>query len=309
MSSPAVNGEFTGRSERHCVPLVRMHGVGNPFLTGFEPMTKSRWLVVALSCSLVATPTISKAQAADSTKEQAQDFVHDVLRALLGPNWNLFAHGGVTTDDRFLLQRAVNPIDGERALQSATGFAIGGGAGVDILVRMGFRASYTYTSRDLNFKTNNGNGSNALNIDDVGTLKTHTAALEVMRYMLPTRAAINPYGTLGIQGSWWVLDEKSPLVTSSGASTQFSGSPLFSFGVQFKASDKWSGRLEAALSSGRNPFTGNRSFRAFAGPTIDEPTSISRTDFRLAGVYHFGRPKMPRATSPVAHKRRVEARP
>jgi len=148
-----------------------------------------------------------------------------------------------------------------------------------------------------------------LDIDDVGTLKTHTAALEVIRYMLPTRAAINPYGTLGIHGTWWVLDEKSPLVTSSGASTPFSISPLFSFGVQFKASDKWSGRLEAALSSGRNPFTGNKSFRAFSGPTIDEPSSVSRTDYRLAGVYHFGKPKMPKATSPVARRGRGEARP
>jgi opacity protein-like surface antigen len=265
-------------------------------------MSKSRWLLVASICSLVAVPTISKAQAPDSTKEQAQDFVRDVLRALLGPNWNLFAHGGVTTDERFLLQQAVNPIDGERALQSATGFAIGGGAGVDILLRMGFRASYTFTSSDLNFRTDNGNGSNALNIDDVGTLKSHTVALEVMRYMLPSAAAITPYGTLGIRGTWWALHEKSPLVTSTGASTPFSVSPLFSFGVQFKASHKWSGRLEATLSSGHNPFTGNKSFRSLAGPVIDEPSSISRTDFRVAGVYHFGRRKMPSASSALTHE-------
>ena len=72
-------------------------------------MSKSRWLVVALICSLVATPTISNAQAPDSTrdrlKEHADDFVHDVLRSLLRPNWNVFVHGGFTTTDRFLLQR------------------------------------------------------------------------------------------------------------------------------------------------------------------------------------------------------------
>jgi opacity protein-like surface antigen len=265
-------------------------------------MSKSRWLVVALICSLVVMPTISKAQAADSTKEQAQDFVRDVLRALLGPNWNLFAQTGLTTSERFLLQQAVNPADGQRALQSATGFDIGGGAGVDILLRMGFRASYTYASSKLNFKTDNGNGSNALNIDDVGTLKSQTLAVEVIRYMLPWRAAINPYATVGIQGTWWLLDEKSPLVTGSGASTPFSVSPLFSFGAQFKASNRWSARLEAVLSGGRNPFTGNKSFRSFAGPVIDEPTSVGRTDFRLAGVYHFGKPKMPSATPAVTHE-------
>jgi|SRR5436190_3840877 len=266
-------------------------------------MSNSRCVVLALLCSLVAVPTISKAQVPDSTKEQAQDFVHDVLRALIGPNWNLFAHGGVTTDDRFLLQQAPNPSDGQRSLQSATGFDIGGGAGVDILLRMGFRASYTYRSSDLNFRTDNGNGSKALNIDNVGTLKSQTVALEVMRYMLPSRAAITPYGTIGVQGTWWLLDEKSPLVTGTGASTPFSLSPLFSFGVQFKASHKLSARLEAVLSSGHNPFTGNKSFRSLAGgPLIDEPTGIARTDFRLAGVYHFGRPKMPSAPSALTHE-------
>jgi hypothetical protein len=282
--------------------LVRINRAGNPFLTGLERMLKSRWQVVALICSLVVTPTIANAQAADSTKAQAQDFVRDVLRALLGPDWNLFAAGGATKSERFLLQQAVNPSDGQRALQSATGFDIGGGAGVDILLRTGFRASYTYASSTLNFRTNNGDGSKALNIDDVGTLKSQTLALELIHYMLPWRAAINPYGTLGIQGTWWLLHEKSPLVTGIGAATPFSVSPLFSFGVQFKATHKFSARLEATLSGGRNPFTGNRSFRSFAGPVIDEPTSVNRTDFRLAAVYHFGKSKMPSATPTVTHE-------
>lgn len=278
------------------------HGVGNPFLTGLGSMSKSRWLVVALICSLVAMPTISKAQAADSTREQANDFVRDVLRALLGPDWNLFAHGGFTSGNRFVLQQAVNPIDGQRSLQSSTGFNVGGGAGVDVLLRMGFRVHYTFTSSNLNFRTDNGNGSNALDIDDVGRIKTHTATVEVMRYMLPSRAKITPYGTLGLQTTWWVLDEKSPLVTSSGASTPFSIGPLFAFGMQFKVSDKVSARLETSLTSGHNPFTGNKSYRALSGPTIDEPDNVSRTDFRVAGVYHFGKPKMPSVRSPVAHR-------
>jgi hypothetical protein len=208
----------------------------------------------------------------------------------------------VTTDDRYLLQRADAPVVGERALRTATGFNVGGGAGVDILLQMGFRASYTFRSSQLNFRTDDGNGSDALNIDDVGRLKTHTGALEVMRYMLPAGAAINPYGTLGIQGSWWVLDSKSPVVTSSGASTPFSISPLFSFGVQFKATSRLSGRVETILSSGHNPFTGNRSFRANSGLSIDEPSGINHTDFRVAAVYNFGTRKMPTLPLPVAHR-------
>ena len=69
------------------------------------------------------------------------------------------------------------------------------------------------------------------------------------------------------------------------------------FGVQITAKKHWSGRLEAALSDGHNPFTGKHSFRALSGPTIDEPTKIDRTDFRFAIVYHFGKPPMPNAMS------------
>jgi opacity protein-like surface antigen len=265
-------------------------------------MSKVRWLAVSLLCSLVALPTTSSAQARDSVKADAEDFVHDVIRALIGPNWNVFGQGGFTTGHRFVLQHAANTLDGQRALQSATGFNLGAGAGVDILLRMGFRVNYSFTSSNLNFKTDDGNGSSALNIDDVGRLKTNTLSLEVMRYMLPSRAAITPYGTLGIQGTWWSLDEKSPLVTSSGAGTPFAIGPLFSFGVQVKAAEHWSGRAELALSSGHNPFTGNKSFRALSGPTIDEPTSVNRTEYRIAGVYHFGKPTKPAAALPVAHK-------
>jgi hypothetical protein len=268
-------------------------------------MSTSRSLVTALICSLVAVPMTANAQAPEPTKEpikeQAEDFGHDVLHALIGPNWNLFAHGGFTSDDRFLLQRAPGAIERERSLQSSAGYNVGAGVGVDILLRMGFRASYTFRSSDLNFKTDDGNGSDALNMDNVGTLKTHTAALEVIRYMLPSHATINPYGTLGIQGTWWQLDSKSPLITSAGASTPFSISPLFAFGVQFRANDHWSSRLEATLSGGHNPFTGNNSFQALSGPSIDEPTGVNRTDLRFAGVYHFGRAQVPTVAS-ARHK-------
>src|SRR5690348_8163132 len=156
-----ANSHGSGKNAPRAV--VCRHCVANPFLSGSERMLKSRWLVAALICSLVATPRSAKAQTPDSTKGQAEDFVRDVLRALVGPNWNLFAQGAVTTSDRFLLQQAANPSDGLRSLQSATGWAVGGGAGVDILLRTGFRASYTYGSSNLNFRTDNGNGSKALN--------------------------------------------------------------------------------------------------------------------------------------------------
>ena len=263
-------------------------------------MRKSRWMVFVLFGLVVVTPATSKAQT-DSTKAQATDFVRDVLKGLLGPNWNVFAQGGLTTSQRYLLQQAVNPLQGQRALRSGTGWQVGAGAGVDVLLRMGFRASYTFNSSQLNYRTDNGTGSDALNINDVGRLKSNTVSLEVMRYMLPSRAAITPYATLGIQGTWWSLSENSPLVASNGA-TPFSISPLFAFGMQFKAADHWSARLEANMMGGHNPFTGNKSFVSLAGPAIDEPTDVQHTDFRLAGVYHFGRSKTANPPTPVAHK-------
>ena len=266
-------------------------------------MRKSLWLVVASIGSLAAMPMISSAQVSDSTKDRPQDFVRDVLRAILGPNWNLFAQGAVTTSDRYLLQQAPNPADGLRSLQSATGGAFGVGAGVDILLRTGFRASYTYGSSNLNFRTDNGTGSKALNIDNVGTLKSQTLALELMHYMVPWRALINPYGTLGIQGTWWLLDEKTPFVTGLGAATPFSVSPLFSFGFQYMPARNFSARLEATLSSGHNPFAGNRSFRSLAGgAVVDQPTSVNHTDFRLAAVYHFGTTKKTTTTPTMTHE-------
>jgi hypothetical protein len=279
-------------------------------------MSKSRWLVPAFICSLVAMPTTSNAQVADSTKKEAENFGRDVLKALFGPTRNLFVQGGFTRGDRFVLQQAVPAVLGERSLQGATGYNVGGGVGVDFLLRQGLRASYTFSSRQLNFKTNNGNGSDALDIDDVGRLKSHTATLEIVRYMLPAKAAFTPYGTLGVQGTWWVLDEKTVtivpptgavtnvlLVTSNGAGTPFSVGPLFSFGVQFRPTQQWSARLEATLASEHNPFTGNKSFRALSGPTIDEPSSINRTDYRLAIAYNFGKKAAPAGVHlPVAKK-------
>lgn len=250
-------------------------------------------------CSIVATPIISKAQS-DSTKDQPTDFVRDVWRALFGPNWNLFAHGAMTTSDRWLLQQAANPAEGARSLQSATGWGVGAGAGVDILVHTGVRLDYTYGSSKLNFRTDNGDGSKALNIDNVGNLKSQTLAAELIHYMLPWRAAINPYGTIGIQGTWWTLDANSPFVTGIGAATPFSLSPLFSFGVQVTGDEKFSARLEATLYGGHNPFTGNRSFRSLAGGTVlDEPTNVQQTDFRIAAVYHFGTSKKKTSETPA----------
>jgi opacity protein-like surface antigen len=267
-------------------------------------MLNTRRLIRGLLCSLSVIPTIAGAQATDSTKQaidttrkQAENFVRDLLHGLVGPNWNAFVHGGVATSERFLLQQAVDPTLGKRSLQTATGYNVGLGAGVDALLHLGLRATFTFSSNNMNYRTDNGNGSNALNMNDVARLKSYTGTVEALRYMLTSRAPISPYGSLGLQLTWWSLDEKTPFVTSAGAGTPFSISPLFSFGVQARATNHWSGRLEAVMASGKNPFTGQHSFQSNLGQTIDEPASINQTAFRLAAVYHFGSP--PKVTVPT----------
>jgi hypothetical protein len=246
-------------------------------------------MVTTVTCVLVAVPVKSSAQ----TKEDAEDFVEDVLWGIFGPNQNLFIHGGASTNGRFVLQSPVGSGGGQRALRGDDAFSVGAGVGVDILLRTGSRLTYTYTHSDLVFRTDNGDDSHALDMNDIGELRSHAVSLEVMRYMLPARADITPYATAGIVGAWWVLDEESDMVVPSGGSTQFRPGGLATFGLQGKLNDHVSARLEGSFASVRNPFTGNESFRALGGTTLDEPTRVGKNDFRVIVVYHFSRPDLP----------------
>jgi opacity protein-like surface antigen len=243
-------------------------------------MRTLRCLVVGV-CAFIAAPNMMDAQARDEEEISGRD----LMRTIFGPNWNLFGSGGLSTSGRLLLQRPVG--GGERALKRENGFNLGVGAGVDILPRVGLRLSYTYTSSDLAFRTDNGDGSNALDVDDIGKLRSHAAAIEVIRYMLRSRASITPYGSVGFVGAWWMLGDESASVAAGTGSTQFRFGAIASLGLQLRLSENFSARLEAASSSVRNPFTGNESFQAFGGVTVDEPTRVNTTDFRLSGVYYL----------------------
>jgi hypothetical protein len=248
-------------------------------------MRTSRLIGAGMLLLYVAAPTTSNAQAT----QDAENGVTNLFRALFGPNWNLFAHGGLSTNGRFMLQDATAIGGGQRALKTEDAFNVGIGAGVDLLPRTGFRLSYTFMSSDLVFRTDKGDGSELFDVDDGGTLQGHTAAIELVRFMLPPQSFITPYATAGLLGTWWVLDDESAMVGASGGSTQFRLGALASFGFQAALGDGFSARLEVASASVRNPFTGNESFEAFGGSTIDEPGRVNHTDFRLAVVYSLGK--------------------
>src|SRR3712207_6418926 len=102
-------------------------------------MRTLRWLSVTAICLFAGAPT-SGAQANGG----GDDLFDDVLRAIVGPTWILFAHVGVTTQGRFMLQRPGGATGGERALRGEDAFTAGLGIGGDFLLRQGFRLGYAY---------------------------------------------------------------------------------------------------------------------------------------------------------------------
>jgi hypothetical protein len=253
---------------------------------------RTQWLVTALLCSAVMVPAKLAAQEIDREKVKAEvkEDVKEAVKSIFGPHWKLFVHGGLSSQGRMVVQRSpiILPPNGERALNGDQSYNFGGGAAVDFLVHVGLRVSYTYSSMDLAFREDDGNGSRALDVDNVGRLRSHIAALEFVRYMFPHVVKVSPYASLGLVGSWWVLHQETEMVQPTGGSTQFRMGAIGSFGIRAKLNRRVDVRLEAASATVQNPFTGRSSFRAFGGTTIDEPTRIPRTDFRLALSYGFG---------------------
>jgi hypothetical protein len=260
---------------------------------------KLSWLLAGLVCLNVAMPSGAAAQ--QKKEEEEADDLKGLLGAMFGPNFNVYLQGGFTTTGRLLLQHPIGNAIGEQSLQTNTGYNIGIGVGGDYFLRQGFRLSYVYSNNDLTYRTNNGDGSSNLDIDTNAKLHSNTVGVELIRYLLPYRASITPYGTIGLSGTWWGLDS-SPLILASGGSTHFRGGGGFSFGLQSRPVDHFGVRLEAASYTIGNPFTGKNSFRSL-GTVIDEPTNMDRWDYRLIGVYYF------QTQHPVVKKKVVKDTP
>jgi hypothetical protein len=243
-------------------------------------------VAVALFC-LVIVPASASAQ-------DDEDFMNDLFQAVMGPNWNAGLHFSASRIGRFVLQRVplAGGTDGERLLTATTGFSYGGSLGFEILPRTGARLTYTYGTSDLVYRTDVGNGSEMLDIDEVGGIKSHTLTFEAIRYMLPSAAKVTPFFTAGLIANWWVLNEETSLAVPSGGSTQFRGGALGSFGVQVRATRNLDLRAEVVTETTRNPFTGRDSYRAMGGTTIEEPSRVGRTDFRFAILYSWGKPTL-----------------
>jgi hypothetical protein len=251
-------------------------------------MRKLSLLLIGLLCFNVAMPSGAAAQQKQQ-KDEPEDFMKDVLSQIFGPNWNVYLQGGVSTGSRFLLQRPILPagvLPGEQSVETKTGWNIGIGGGGDYLLRQGFRFSYLYGKNDIKFRTNNGDGSSNLDVETNAKLHSNTLGIELIRYLLPSRATITPYGTLGVLGNWYGLDT-SPLVQAPGGTSQFSLGATIAFGLQVREWEHLGVRLEASSLTLGNPFTGKNSFRTVGAVPFDEPSSIGRWDYRLVGTYYF----------------------
>jgi hypothetical protein len=254
-------------------------------------MRKLSLLLIGFLFFNVAKPSGAAAQRkaeqeAKEVKEEAEDLGKDVLKQLLSPKWNAYLSGGVTTTGRFLLQRPVNGGGGEQALRTNTGWNVGAGLGGDYLLRQGYRFYYQFSRNTLQFRTNNGDGSSNLDFDTDAHITSNIFGLDLIRYMLPSRAPITPYATIGAVGTWWSLDT-SPLIQAAGGKTQFRMGANLAFGLQVRSWEQFGVRLEASHSTTGNPFTGKRSFRTVGAVTVDEPTTVGNWDYRLAGAYYF----------------------
>jgi opacity protein-like surface antigen len=263
-------------------------------------MWGSRSQAIAVLCCVLLAPEIADAQ---RPRESAED-LKDVLSPFLGPNWNLSVSFGTNNHGRFILQRAAVPGGGtaERVLRAQNGYAVGFGAGVDILLRAGVRLGYTYGTSDFVFRTDAGDGSEILDVDELSELTSHTLSIELLRYMLPSTATITPYASAGFVANWYSVEEGSVLI-ANGDNSQFRTGALAGLGLKVEFNDHFDLRIEGLSASVRNPFTGRDSYHIPTGATVDEPTRVTKTTFRAAAVYNFGKPEIGSSKARRARRR------
>ncbi len=245
----------------------------------------TRLLTLALGAA-VASP----AGAQSTTNDH---YVTDVVHALTSPSrWSLTGNLATSRYGTFLMQ---NTPGGERALKAARSLGFGLGAGFDVTDQLGVRLGWTYTNSGMEYKDYNGTGSDALNVDDLGKLKSNIASLDVVHYFVGSRSLVSPYAGAGIAGVWSALGPETPLLTTPGGSQQFHMGINANLGVQVRVIEALFGRVEWNTMGTRNPFNGNRSYRAPGGVTFDEPSRLNKTEWRFAAAYYFGTP----ATQPT----------
>jgi hypothetical protein len=235
----------------------------------------------------------SPAAAQSSTNDK---YVTDILGALTHPSrWSLSGNLATSRYGTFLMQ---NTPAGERALRGERHLGWGLASGFDITDKLGLRLGWTYTNTNMHFKDFSGTGSDLLDVEDLGKLKSNIAALDVVHYFVGSRSLIAPYAGAGVAGVWSSLSPESAALITPGGSQQFHMGINANVGVQVRFIPQLFGRVEWNTMGTRNPFNGNRSYKTTVGDTFDEPSRVSKTEWRFAAAYYLGKtPKQPDVTA------------
>jgi outer membrane protein W len=245
----------------------------------------TRLIALALGAA-VASPAGAQSTTNDS-------YVTEMVSALTDASrWSLAGNLATSRYGTFLMQ---NTPAGERALRGDRHFSWGLSTGFDVTDKLGLRLGWTYTNTNMKFKDYSGTGSELLDSDDLGKLKSNIAALDVVHYFVGSRSLIAPYAGAGLAGVWSSLGPEGPALITPGGSQQFHMGINANVGVQVRVIPQLFGRVEWNTMGTRNPFNGNRSYKTSVGDTFDEPSRVSKTEWRFAAAYYFGTP----ATQPT----------
>lgn len=202
-------------------------------------------------------------------------------------NWSLEANAGYSNTGRMLLQ---DIDDRQRQLNPNGRFSWGAAASLILFERTQLRLGYTHIAGDLAYKDDTGDGGEIFDAENLGNIGASVLSLELGRLLWGERAKFTPYLRAGFAIAWWGLDEDDgPDAFFFEDETHTRTGATGALGLQYRATDRLSIKLEAAKFGLGNPFTGNESFIPVTGFTIDEPVRVS-TDVYSAGlVYRFGR--------------------
>ena len=231
----------------------------------------------------VAVASPAGAQSTQSTTNYMTDMIHALTSK---SRWSLSGNVATSSFGNFLMQDTPG---GERALKADRHFGWGLGAGFDVTDQLGLRLGWSYTNSTLDYRDYSGSGSDILDIENLGKLKSNIASLDVVHYFVGSRSLLSPYAGFGVAGVWSALGPETSLLITPGGSQQFHVGVNANLGVQVRVIEQLFGRAEWNTMGTRNPFNGNRSYKAPGGVTFDEPERVSKSEWRLGATYYFGK--------------------
>jgi opacity protein-like surface antigen len=236
----------------------------------------------------VATPAGAQNANNDSLVTSVVDMITDASR------WHVALHGGAGTFGNLLLQQT--PL-GAVALRANRAFTFGGGGGFDIDDNNQIALDYAYSGSQLQYRDWRGIGSNLLNVSNIGKLTSNVVTISANHYFVGSRSLVSPYAGIGLAGVWAHLSpdittntlNQTVFLTTPGGSQKFGMAGLANVGAQVRLTDEFYARAEWSSINTPNPFNGNRAFQSPTGVTYDQPSRVTKNEWRIAAAYYFGK--------------------